>query len=54
MKVKLINAADLIIMDQFSLNKNLQDTIKYLKGQYICEIVCENGIVNCFVRFVKG
>lgn len=54
MKVKLINATDLTIIDQFSLNKNLQDTIEYLKGQYICEIVCSGGLVNCYVRYIKG
>lgn len=54
MKVRLIKVADLTIMDQFSLNKNLQDTIEYLKGQYICEIICGDGILNCYVRYVKG
>ncbi|WP_312286841.1 hypothetical protein [Terrisporobacter sp.] len=54
MKVKLIKAADLTIMDQFSLNKNLQETIEYLKGQYECEIVCGCEIVSCYVRYIKG
>lgn len=54
MKVKLINAIDFRIMDQFSLNKNLQDTIEYLKNKYDCEIVCDDGCVNCYVRYVKG
>jgi len=54
MKVKLIKAADLTIMDQFSLNKNLQDTIKYLNEQYVCEIVCDDSMINCYVRHVKG
>lgn len=54
MKVKLIKATDFTIMDQFSLNKNLHDTIDCLKEQYDCEIVCDNGVVNCYVRYVKG
>lgn len=53
MKVRLIKATDLTIMDQFSLNKNLHDTIEYLKGQYDCEIVCDD-VINCYVRYVKG
>lgn len=54
MKVKLINAADLIAMDQFSLNKNLHDTIEYLKQQYDCEIDCIDSTIYCYVRYVKG
>lgn len=54
MKVKLINAANLIVMDQFSLNKNLHDTIEYLNQKYDCEIVYSDGMVNCYVRCVKG
>lgn len=53
MKVRLIKAVDLTIMDQFSLNKNLHDTIEYLKGQYDCEIVLEDDVVNYYVRYVK-
>lgn len=54
MKVKLIKADVLTIMDQFSLNKNLHDTIEYLKSKYDCEIVLNDGCVNCYVRNVKG
>ena len=54
MKVKLINAIDFSILDQFSLNKSLHDTIKYLKSKYDCEIICGNGCVNCYVRHIKG
>lgn len=54
MNVRLINAIDFRIMDQFSLNKNLHDTIKYLNKQYDCEIVCSNYCANCYVRYVKG
>lgn len=53
MKVRLIKVADLTIMDQFSLNKNLHDTIDYLKRKYDCEIVCDD-VINCYVRYVKG
>ncbi|MDU6995927.1 MAG: hypothetical protein E6356_13790 [Terrisporobacter othiniensis] len=54
MKVKLIKAADLTIMDQFSLNKNLHDTIGYLKSKYDCEIVLGDNVVTCYVRHMKG
>ena len=54
MKVKLINAIDFSILDQFSLNKSLHDTIKYLKSKYDCEIICNDNCVNCYVRCVKG
>ena len=54
MKVKLIKTIDFSILDQFSLNESLHDTIKYLKRQYDCEIICDGSCVNCYVRYVKG
>ena len=54
MKVKLINAIDFSILDQFSLNKSLHDKIKYLKSKYDCEIICDNSYVNCYVRCARG
>jgi len=54
MKVKLIKAADLTIMDQFSLNKNLHDTIQYLNQNYDCEIDYIDSTIYCYVRRVKG
>lgn len=54
MKIKLINADNLIVMDQFSLNKNLHDTIKYLNQKYDCEIDYIDNTIYCYVRCVKG
>lgn len=54
MKVRLINSINYMIMDQFNLDKSLQDTITCLKRLYEGEIVCENGMVNMYVRSVKG
>ena len=54
MRIRLINALDFSIMDQFTLNKSLQESIEYLKSKYDGEIVYEQGILNCYVRYVKG
>lgn len=54
MRVKLINSRDYGIIDQFTLNKSLEDSIAYLKSKYIGEVVCENGTINFYVRLTKG
>lgn len=54
MKVRLINASNYSIIDQFELNKSLADTIKYLNEKYDGTVVCEGGIVNYYVNYVRG
>lgn len=54
MRIRLINALDFSIMDQFTLNKSLEESIKYLKSKYDGEIVCEKGMLSCYVRHVRG
>lgn len=54
MRIKLINARDYSIVDQFTLNKSLEDSVEYLKSKYMGDVVCEGGIINFYVRLIKG
>ena len=54
MRVKLIDALTYEILDQFKLNKSLQDTIKYLHDMYDGRHKCCNGCVEFYVIGVKG
>lgn len=54
MRIKLINSIDYSVVDQFELNKSLEESIAYLKSKYIGEVVCENGVINFYVRLIKG
>lgn len=54
MKIRLINSLDYSIIDQFSLDKTLEECITCLSEKYIGEIICEKGIINFYVRFMRG
>lgn len=54
MRVKLINSIDYSVIDRFTLNKSLEDSVTYLKSKYIGNVVCENGVINFYVRLTKG
>lgn len=54
MKVKLICGYNHFILDQFSLNMSLEDSIKYLKRKYIGEYVCTNGMLHVYVTHKIG
>lgn len=54
MKVKLICGYDYSILDQFTLNMSLEDSIKYLKRKYIGEYVCTNEMLHIYVTHKRG
>ena len=54
MRIKLINSKNYSVIDQFTLNKSLEDSVAYLKSKYIGEVVCKNGVINFYVRLTKG
>lgn len=54
MRIKLINSLDYNVIDQFSLDKTLEECVTYLKNKYIGEVVCENGMINFYMRLTKG
>ena len=54
MRVKLINSKDCSVIDQFTLNKSLEDSIAYLKSKYIGNVISVNGTINFYMRLTKG
>ena len=53
-KVRLINANNYSVVDQFTVNKSLEDAVKQLNEMYYGRTECKDGRIDFYVYFIKG